>query len=405
MHADTTSYLPDDTRPVHVLFVVNVDWFFLSHRLPLARALIASGARVSLAAADTGCGPALEAEGIALHALPMSRHGLNALGELRAFAALLRIYGRLRPDVVHHVTIKPVLYGSIAARVRGVPAVLNAVSGLGSFLTADHGRSVLSRAVDMLYRVGLRNPVSRTIFQNQEDRDEFIARGFIEPAQAVLIRGSGVDCARFVPLPPPSGAPVVMLPARMLWDKGVQAFVDAARIVRARLPAARFVLVGDSDDASFMAVPRETLRQWQAEGVVEWWGHAERMHEVLPRAQIVVLPSRREGLPKVLLEAAACGVPMIAADVPGCREVVRPGVTGLLVPFGDHDALAKAVHELLEDPDARRDLGRSARDMAQREFAEEIVVAQTMALYDELLRHVPNMRNQRHEPDGQGAAA
>jgi glycosyltransferase involved in cell wall biosynthesis len=392
------------TRPMHVLFVVNVDWFFISHRLPLARALIASGARVSLAAADTGCGPALEAEGIAFHTLPMSRHGLDLLGELRTFAALLRLYGRLRPDLVHHVTIKPVLYGSIAARVRDVPAVVNAVSGLGSFLTADHGRSVVRRTVDLLYRVALRNPASRTIFQNPEDRDEFLGRGFLAPEQVVLIRGSGVDCARFVPMRPPPGAPVVMLPARMLWDKGVQTFVDAARIVKARQPDARFVLVGDSDDASFMAVPRETLQQWQAEGVVEWWGHVDSMVDVLPQARVVVLPSRREGLPKVLLEAAACGLPMVASDVPGCREVVHPGVTGRLVQFGDHEALADAILGLLEDPDACRAFGLAAREMAQTEFAEEIVVARTMKLYDELLTR-PRTWGRRNEVGRQETAA
>jgi glycosyltransferase involved in cell wall biosynthesis len=393
------------TMPMHVLFVVNVDWFFMSHRQPLARALIANGARVSLAASDTGCGPALKAEGIEFHPLPMSRHGINALGEVRTLAALLRLYGQLQPDLVHHVTIKPVLYGSIAARMRGVPVVVNAVSGQGSFLTADHGHSVLRRAVDLLYRSALHNPVSRTIFQNHEDRDEFVARGFIMPHQAVLIRGAGVDCARFVPLPPPAGPPIVMLPARMLWDKGVQAFVQAARIVRERLPDTRFVLVGDSDDASFMAVPRETLAQWQADGVVEWWGHVERMHEVLPTARMVVLPSRREGLPKVLLEAAACGLPVIAADVPGCREVVRPGVTGLLVPFGDHEALGGAILTLLGDDDACVAFGRAAREVAKAEFAEEIVVAQTMRLYDELLAPLRRARRRHHERDDQGAAA
>ena len=372
-------------RPPRVCFVVNVDWFFLSHRLPLARAARDAGAEVTLIAADTGCGDRIRSEGLAFVPLPISRRGLNVFSEAAAVLALVRHYRRLRPDLVHHVTIKPVLYGSLAARAVGVPAVVNAISGLGYVFTSDDRSRLLRRVVNRVYRAALGNPRSRTILQNSDDLAMFVERGLLRRGQALVIRGSGVDCSAFRPVPEPPGEPVVMLPSRMLWDKGVGSFVEAARLLRGRGARARFVLVGASDDGNPTAVPHAQLEAWRDEGVVEWWGARDDMPAALAEAAVVVLPSRREGLPKVLLEAAACARPMVATDVPGCREVVRPGVNGLLVPPDDGPALADAVGRLLDAPAVRRDWGAAARDMAEREFAEEIVVARTMELYAALL--------------------
>lgn len=371
--------------PPRLLFVVNVDYFFLSHRLPLARAARDAGAEVVVAAADTGASQAILDEGLGFAPLPLHRHGTRVRDEARTFGALLSLYRRLRPHLVHHVTIKPVLYGSLAARLAGIPAVVNAISGLGSFLTSDHSRQLLRRCVSATYRAALQNPQSRTIFQNPDDLELFVRWRFLRAEQGVLIRGSGVDCARFLPSPEPEGTPMVMLPSRMLWDKGVGTFVEAARLLAARGTRARFVLVGGTDDGNFMAVPGAQLRAWEAEGTVEWWGPRADMHRVLPQAAVVVLPSRREGVPKVLLEAAACGRPMVASDVPGCREVVRPGTTGERVPFGSAEALAEALGRLLADPALRASYGVAARRMAEEEFAEELVVRQTLDLYGDLL--------------------
>lgn len=372
-------------RRTRIVFVVNVDWFFVSHRLPLARAARDAGAEVFVAAGDTGASERIRVEGLQFVPLPISRHGTNPLGEARSFATLFRLYGRLRPDLVHHVTIKPVLYGSLSARLRGVPAVVNAISGLGSFLTSDDRRRALRSVVDATYRTALHNPRSRTIFQNPDDRALFVDAGLIPPRQAVLIRGAGVDVELFRPTPEPPGPPVVMLPSRMLWDKGVETFVQAARALTARGVQARFVLAGPTDEGNFMAVPRAQLEAWVAEGIVEWWGPQERMHEVLPRAAVVVLPSRREGVPKVLLEAGACARPLVASDVPGCRELVRPGETGELFPFEDGAALAEALAGLLASAEKRRRYGAAARRMVESEFSEEVVVEQTMELYRGLL--------------------
>jgi glycosyltransferase involved in cell wall biosynthesis len=372
-------------RPV-VLFVVNVDWFFVSHRLPLARAARDAGAEVIVAGSETGASEIIRAEDVAFAPLPISRHGTHLRGEARTFGALHALYRRVRPDLVHHITIKPVLYGSLAARLTGVPAVVNAISGLGSFLTSDERRQALRSIIDGAYRVALRNPRSRTIFQNPDDRQLFLDKRFVRPEHCVLIRGAGVDCDVFTPAPEVPGVPVVMLPSRLLWDKGVGTFVEVARQLRREGVRARFVLVGPVEEENFMAVPRAELEAWRGEGIVEWWGRRSDMPDVLRRATIVVLPSRREGIPKVLLEAAACGRPMVATDVPGCREVVRPGETGVLTQFGDSAALAEGIRTLLCSPELRRRFGRAARRMAEAEFSEGAVVAQTMRVYREILR-------------------
>jgi len=372
-------------RP-RLLLTVNDAGFFLSHRLPIALAAREAGHDVHIATAP---GPAVErivARGLPHHPVPISRSGLNPLGEFRCVAALTRLYRRLRPDIVHHVTIKPVLHGGLAARLARVPATVSAISGLG-YVFVDRARrpAPLRRAARAFYRLALRQRNGRVIFQNPDDRDAFVRGGLVQAGHAALIKGSGVDLARFAPAPEPPGEPMVVLPARMLWDKGVGEFVAAARRLRADGVKARFVLVGDTDPGNPTAIPPARLEAWRAEGAVEWWGHRDDMPAVLAGAHVVCLPSYREGLPKSLIEAAACARPMVATDVPGCREIARDGENALLVPARDDNALAMALARLIGDPALRRTLGGRGRAIAEAEFAVERVVAQTLALYDALL--------------------
>ncbi|OLC06456.1 MAG: hypothetical protein AUH42_05565 [Gemmatimonadetes bacterium 13_1_40CM_70_11] len=371
----------------HVVYVVNQDWFFLSHRLPVARAARRVGARVTVIAADSGRAEAIRAEGLDFVRLPLSRRGANPVDEVWALSRLLRLYRRLQPDLIHHVTLKPVLYGSLAARLVSHAAVVNAVAGFGYSLTSTELRARLIRPlVKQLCRVALRHPRSQTIFQNPEDRDDFIRMGLVPPAQAVLIRGSGVNCSVFRPTPHPDGDPIVVLASRMLWDKGVPEFVAAAALARTRGVRARFVLVGAPDPGNPRAIPVPRLEAWSREGVVEWWGPRDNMADVLSRASVAVLPTvYGEGIPKVLLEAAASGRPIVATDVRGCREIVRPGVNGILVRPHDRVALANAMTTLVESPELRRRFGQAGRDLAVREFTEELVVSRTLDVYSDLL--------------------
>ncbi len=370
-----------------VLFVVNADWFFLSHRLPLAIAARNAGVEVVVVAGDTGKSAAIRDQGLEFVSLPISRSSTNPLTDARTLIFLFSLYRQLRPDLVHHVTVKPIIYGSLAARAVGGIAVVNAISGLAYTFSSDslHARTVRP-LVTVLYRLALRFTHSRTIFQNPDDRDELIRLGVVRPQQAVLIRGSGVNCSTFAPTAEPDGVPVVMLPARMIREKGVEEFVRAAGLLLGSGHGARFVLVGDSDPANPGSIDPLQLEAWTREGLVECWGHQSDMAAVLARANIVVLPAYREGLPKVLLEAAACARAIVTTDVPGCREIVRSAVNGLLVPARDAIALADAIATLLQSRELREQFGRAGRAIAVNEFAEEIVVKNTLALYRALLR-------------------
>lgn len=375
------------TKKTRVIFVVNADWFFLSHRLPLAIAARNAGAEVMVVAGDTGNSGAIRDQGLEFVSLPISRSSTNPFRDARTLVFLLRLYRRFHPDLVHHVTVKPVIYGSLAARAVGGIAVVNAISGLAYTFSSDrlHARA-LRPLVTVLYRFAFRYKHGCAILQNPDDRDDLIRLGVLRPDQAVLIRGSGVNCSVFKPTPEPDGIPVVMLPARMLREKGVEEFVQAAGMLLRSGHMARFVLVGDLDPANPGSIDPIQLEAWKREGPVECWGQRTDMANTLARANLVVLPSYREGLPKVLVEAAACGRPIVTTDVPGCREIVRAGINGLLVTPRSAKALAEAIARLLLSPELRREFGRAGRKMAVDEFAEEIVVEKTLTLYRHLLR-------------------
>lgn len=373
-----------------LLFVVNDTRFFLSHRLPIAQAAARHGYTVHVATGDikTEERRILDREGFDYHALPLSRRGMNPLKELATVWALYRLFRQLRPQIVHLVTMKPVLYGGVTARLARVPAVVQALSGLGYLFLGHHSarRQALRLALRPAYQRALGHPRARVIFQNPDDQALFVDRGLVRQDKARMIKGSGVDPDTFSPVQPSPELPeqpIVMLAARMLWDKGVGEFVDAAKLLKQKGVHARFVLAGGSDPGNPSAVSEDTLRQWHNEGTVEWWGHQTNMHKALSQAHIMCLPSYREGLPKVLIEAAACALPLVSTDVPGCREITRGGVNGRLVPPRDASALAVVLEELIDQPELCRRFGEAGRELVLREFTIDHVVRQTLAVYDE----------------------
>jgi len=371
-------------KPV-LLYLVTEDWYFWSHRLPIARAARAAGWDVVVATRVTGHGARIRREGFRLVPIGLRRRTLAPWREAAAIAELLRLHRRERPDLVHHVAMKPVLYGSLAAALAGVPAVVNALAGMGYVFTSSGVKARLLRPlIRTAFRWLLDRPNSRLILQNPGDVAA-MTKGTVTAERVALIRGSGVDTQIFRPREEPEGTPVAVMVSRMLWDKGVGELVEAARLLRRREVPLRVVLVGPPDPENPASIPERQLRDWDAAGDVAWWGERSDIAEIWAKGQIAVLPSHREGLPKSLLEAAACGRPMVAADVSGCREIVKDGVTGLLVPPGDAGALADALERLARDPGLRRRLGAAARDLVERELSEEAVVAQTLALYRSLV--------------------
>ena len=367
--------------PPKLLYVVTEDWYFVSHRLPLAVAARVAGFDVAVATRAGRQADVIRNAGIRLIPFELSRRGGTPLFEVMA---LWRLYRREKPDLVHHVALKPVMFGALAAWLAHVPAQVNAVAGLGWLFTSS-GRAVrLLRPVLrwMLARL-LNQSHSLTIVQNPEDKALLECSG-VSAARLRLIRGAGVDVQIFYPVSPPPEPVCIMLVARMLWDKGVGEFVEAARCLTEAGVNARFVLVGDPDPANPASVPESTLRSWHGQHGVEWWGRRKDMPAVLQAAHIACLPSSYgEGLPKSLLEAAACGLPIVTTDAPGCREVVQDGVNGLLVPVRDAAALAAALEKLIGDAALRRRMGEQSRVRAETEFGQETVIAQTLAVYRE----------------------
>lgn len=375
-------------RRPKLLYLVTEDWYFCSHRLPVARAARDAGFEVVVATRVTDHGGQIEAEGFKLVPIHLSRRSTDPLRELESIAELLRVYRRERPDVVHHVAVKPVLYGSVVARLSGVGATVNALAGMGYIFSSKRLRARLLRPfVVGAYRIALNRRSSRLILQNPDDAALLRELGVVrDAAHLEIIRGSGVDMTAYPVRPEPRGEPLVVLPGRMLWDKGVGEFVEAARLLRARGVRARFALVGGSDPENPATIPDAQLRAWREEGVVECWGFREDMPDVLASAHVVCLPSYREGLPKALIEAASCGRPIVATDVPGCREIVRHEDNGLLVPVREAAPLADALERLIADPDLRARLGARGRERVMNEFSEEHVIAATLRLYRELVR-------------------
>ena len=366
-----------------LLFVVTEDWYFVSHRLALAVAAKKGGFDVAVATRVGEHGETIRAAGIRLIPFGLARRRGNPLREV---AALVRLYCREQPDIVHHVALKPIVYGALSAWVARVPAQVNAVAGLGWLFTSTKGMMRLVRPAIRWTLAWLLNARgSLTIVQNPDDR-ALLIRTHLPEARLRLIRGAGVDTTSFHPVPEPSGSVCIVLAARMLWDKGVGEFVEAARLLTQAGAYARFVLVGDPDPGNPASVPVEALRAWHGHNGVEWWGRRDNMQDVFRSAHIACLPSYREGLPKVLLEAAACGLPIVTTDAPGCREIVRSGDNGLLIPMRDAQALAQALRILIDDEDLRAKMGRRAREIVLAEFSQEQVIAETLAVYRELTR-------------------
>lgn len=376
--------MPNRARSLRakIIFLVSEDWYFVSHRLDLARSAVDMGFDVVVATRPGRHRDLIEAAGIRLVPMEISRGIESPLAEISGILRIWRLYRHERPDIVHHVALKPILLGGVAARLAGISRVVAAVAGLGFLFSAGGRAPVLARLLRRLMPILVGR--GRAIVQNPDDAAVLTAWG-VPDGQVRLIRGAGVDTQRYTPRPEAGGIPLVLLPARLLWDKGVGEFIEAARRIRAAGLPARFVLAGAPDLANPASVSEATVKAWVEEGVVEWWGHRDDMPETLGASAIVCLPSYREGLPKSLLEAAACGRPIVTTDVPGCREVVLDGDNGYLVPARDVPSLVLALTRLIGDPEQRRLMGERGRLRAETEFSQQRVCAETLAVYRELL--------------------
>lgn len=365
------------------MLVSNTGWYLYNFRLPLARFLRQSGAEVVLCSPNDAYVERMTAEGFQWVELPMRRASINPFRELMTLLYLVWIYRSVRPQAVHHFTIKCVIYGTIAAKLTGIRSVVNAITGLGhTFIGTTLKSRLLRPALMFLYKRILTARRVQVIFQNPDDIAEFADRHLILPEKTVLIRSSGVNLTRFVPRPGAldgQPAPMVLFAGRLIAEKGLREFVEAARLLKERGVECNFTVAGSADPGNPSSLTAE-LETWRKEGLVDLVGHVEPLDDLIAQSSVVVLPSYREGTPRVLVEAAAMGKPMVATDVPGCREVVRDGQNGFLVEVRNAHKLASAIERLLADSSLRERMGVASREIAQ-EFCERKVLKETAAVY------------------------
>lgn len=368
-----------------LLIVVNDANFFLSHRLQIAKAALSNGFDVHVATPVVGS-ERIRALGLVHHSIILTRSGRNVFTELRALWGLVKLFIQLQPDVVHLVTIKPVLYGGLAARFARVPSLVAAISGLGAiFIGQSPWAKLLRYFVKKFYKVALAHRNLCVILQNPSDKDLFVKEGLVVERSTRLIRGSGVDLTQYIRRTETLGELKVVMAARLLHDKGAVEFVEAVTRLRARGYSARFQLAGTTDTNNPASLDDAILLDWKSNGVVEILGHCSDIASLFAESHIVVLPSYREGVPKVLLEAAACGRAVVTTDVPGCRDAIENGVTGLLVPAKNAEALADAIARLIDNPEERIRMGIAGRALAEREFDVNLVAQKHIEIYRELL--------------------
>lgn len=378
-----------------VLYVESDAPSFLLHRMGTADAMRRLGCDVHLAAPQAPERAEIERLGFTFHPVPFARGSISPIRDGTTCGALYALYRALEPDLVHHVALKAVLYGTVAARLVGVPAIVNGVTGLGYLFSEGNARAALLRRVFVtLARPVLSRGNICTSFENGDDLALFQRLRLIASGRGYLIHGTGVDTQVYRPTPEAIGTPVVTLASRMLWDKGVGVFADAARILRERGVAVRCALVGTPDPENPNSVPTDRLRRWHEQGIVEWWGFRPDMPRVYEETHIFALPTMyREGVPRVLIEAAASGRPAITTDRPGCRDIVRDGENGLLVACNDAAALANAIATLVSDSGLRARMGARGRAIVEAEFAQEHVVAATLAMYSRLMPAFPRVQS------------
>jgi glycosyltransferase involved in cell wall biosynthesis len=367
-----------------VLLFANTDWYLYNFRLSLAKELRDQGHEVILLSASGPFEKLLEESGFQWVPFQLSRQGINPFYELWTLGQLTRLYYKLHPDIVHHFTIKPVLYGSMAAHLLKIPGIINSITGLGHlFIDSEPITRLLRRLASWLYRMNLRG--TEVIFENPEDRQIFIEWRFIKPGQSHLILGTGVDVDKFRPTVKDNNPPIVLFSSRMLITKGVLEYVEAARILKEKGINARFALAGKTDSGNPASIPEEQIDMWKKSNLLEWWGWQDDMPSALAKADIFCLPSYREGVPNALLEATACGLPIVTTDTPGCREVVTHGVNGLLVPVKNAQAIADALETMLLDAELRRKMGNAGREIAIN-FSNIKVNRETLIVYNALIQ-------------------
>ena len=372
-----------------LIYVVAEDWYFYSHRLPMMRGAVAAGFDVTLVTNVTAHKEAIEALGVRVISWSLKRESLNPFTALKQIFALVKIYRQEKPDIIHHVALKPILFGSVAAVIAKTPRVLNAFAGLGIIFHGDTGLAKTVRPLlTLLFRLLLKRKGFWLLFQNRDDLAKIARLGLVEQSRAAIIRGSGVEVDRYTVTTLPQMPPFICAYAgRMIDSKGLPTMYEAFEFLKTKAPHIKLWLCGKPDSGNPGTWDEARLQKWcKGNPNIEWKGH-QAMADIWPHAHLALQPSwGGEGLPKALLEAGACARAMVASDVSGCREVVKPGVNGILVPAENPQALAEAILQIASDPERCAQMGRTSRRIVEEEFSADYVTEQTAALYTRILK-------------------
>lgn len=370
-----------------ICFVVNSASFFLSHRAVIAKELLRKGAEVHVITAPGDGVEDILKLGAKHHSAKINRSGKNIVRELFLFYKLVRLLSEIKPDLVHLVTIKPMLYGGLASKILGIHCVVSAISGLGHVFSAQTKKmKLLKFFLTPLFKLAFRAEKSRVIFQNTSDRDVLLGMGVVTVDKVRMIKGSGIDLELYKPALNKANILTITFAARLLKNKGIHEFFDVAKIIKDEYPAVRFVVIGELDPDNPLSITDVELECWKKLDVVDFLGFKTDIQNFLAQSDIFVFPSYYgEGVPKVLLEAAACGCPIVTTDHPGCRDAVIDGVTGLLVPIKDKTALAKAIKKLMRSKILRKKFSIAARNYAEEEFDVKYVVEKHLDIYKEII--------------------
>lgn len=393
---DTLLDSVEAARRNKLLFLIAEDSTFCTHRINLAKEAVKAGYEVAIATRCSQYQDLIEQAGIQVFPLEkFNRSGLNPWKQIQSLEELHRIYKTYKPDICHHVAMKPVIFGSLVARFNKVPKIINALGGLGYIFTpANETKAFRKIKKSALRRIALnffhwifKSPNTKLILQNPDDINTLVSAGCIQNNKITLIRGAGVDINAFEPQPalphPTEQDPIIIsCVSRILWDKGIGELIDAAKIMQAKGIPSKIILYGEPDEANPTSVPLATIRAWHESQIIEWRGHCRNVAKAYAECHIAVLPSYREGLPKTLLEAASSARPIVTTDVPGCREVVQNQENGLLVPARNARALANALIYLCQDAALREKMGAAGRARVEKYFADTLIHQQTLALYN-----------------------
>ena len=374
-------------RGYKIFIVVNADWFFMSHRLPIALEAKKNGFHVTIVAKDTGSKNVITKHGFDFIELPINRSSVNIFKEIRTILFLIKIYKQFQPDLVHHVTIKPVIYGSTAARLTKTRYVVNAISGLGHvFISNTISAIILRKFVSVLYQLSFYGINQKIIFQNKFDKKIFLKSSIIKNYQTKLIRGSGVDINEFKFFPEKENQMVILFASRLLWTKGIDIFIQAAKKIKKEKTSAKFIIIGRFDHDNPARVLEKDIINWQNDDLIEYWGDVTNVADILATSNIVCLPTYYgEGVPKILIEAASCGRAIITTDVPGCNDIVKQNINGLLIPPRNVDALVDSIRLLINNNQLRKSMGRKGRDRVKEHFNIDLIVQQHLEVYNSFL--------------------